>query len=63
MSVTFEYGVMTKRTFDYISSESDVLIGAFAPILKSEPETKNYFYGSIDAIGLYDVTLAPLHIS
>jgi len=63
MSITYEYGVITQRTFDYISSESDVLIGAFSPITKSVPEIKNYFYGSIDAVGLYDVTLTPLGIS
>jgi len=49
MSITYEYGVMTQLSFDYISSESDVLIGAFSPITKSVPEIKNYFYGSIDA--------------
>ncbi|MEK0343540.1 MAG: LamG-like jellyroll fold domain-containing protein, partial [Nitrosopumilus sp.] len=63
MSITYEYGVMTQLSFDYISSESDVLIGAFAPIKKGMTEIQNYFYGSIDAVGLYDVTLTPLGIS
>jgi len=61
--VTYEYGVMTQGTFDYISSESNVLIGAFSPIKKNNPEIKNYFYGTIDAISLYDVALTTSQVS
>jgi hypothetical protein len=63
MDITYEYGVMTQKTFDYISSNSDVLIGAFSPVIKDESSIKNHFYGEIDAIGLYDVVLLPSQIS
>jgi len=62
MSVTYEYGVASQVSFDYISSDSDVMIGAFTPIEKSVP-MKNYFYGTIDAVSLYDLTLNPSQIS
>ncbi len=63
MTVTYEYGVMTQRIFEYISSESDVLIGASSINTRTIPEIKNYFYGTIDAIALYDVTLTASQVS
>ena len=63
MTITYEYGVATQRSFDYISSDSNVFIGAFSPIEKTNQVMQNYFYGTIDAVALYDVILSPSQIS
>ncbi len=62
-SLTHQFGVSTQNSFDYIYSNSNVLVGAFTPLLRGEGVVKNNFSGQIDDIMLYDVVLLPDQIS
>ena len=62
-SLTHQFGVSTQNSFDYISSNSNVLVGAFTPSLREDGVIKNNFSGQIDDIMLYDAVLLPDQIS
>ncbi len=62
-SLTHQFGVSTQNSFDYISSNSNVLVGAFTPLLREDGAVKNNFSGQIDDIMLYDTILLPEQIS
>jgi len=62
-SLTHQFGVSTQNSFDYISSNSNVLVGAFTPLLREDGAVKNNFSGQIDDIMLYDAVLLPDQIS
>ena len=62
-SLTHQFGVSTQNSFDYISSNSNVLVGAFTPSLREDGVVKNNFSGQIDDIMLYDAVLLPDQIS
>ena len=56
-SFTHQFGISTQNSFDYISSKSNVLVGAFTPLLREDGVVKNNFSGQIDDIMLYDTIL------
>jgi hypothetical protein len=56
-------GVSTQNSYDYISSKSNILIGAFNPSLRSDQIIKNNFSGQIDDILLYDTIILKDQIS
>ena len=62
-SLTHQFGVSAQNSFDYISSNSNVIVGAFTPLLREDGAVKNNFSGQIDDIMLYDVVLLPDQIS
>ena len=62
-SLTHQFGVSAQNSFDYISSNSNVLVGAFTPLLREDGAVKNNFSGQIDDIMLYDAVLLPDQIS
>jgi hypothetical protein len=62
-TMTYETGVPTPIEFEYISSKSDILVGAFNPNLREESTTKNHFSGLIDDVTIYDKLLTTLHVS
>jgi len=62
-SLTHQYGVATQNSFDYISSKSSVLIGAFNSLSRDTSSVQNHFSGLIDDITLYDKLLTPTTIS
>ena len=56
-------GVITRHSFDYISSKSNVLVGAFTPLLRADSVVKNNFSGLIDDVGLYTSSLSSENVS
>ncbi len=62
-SLTHQYGVSTQNSFDYISSKSNVLVGAFTPLSRVDGLVKNNFSGQIDDVMLYDTILLQDQIS
>ena len=62
-SLTHQYGTSILNSYDYISSKSNVIVGAFVPLLREDQMTKNYFSGQIDDIILYDTILSQDQIS
>ena len=62
-SFTHQFGISTQNSFDYISSKSNVLVGAFTPLSRADGLEKNYFSGQIDDVMLYDTILLQDQIS
>jgi hypothetical protein len=62
-SMTHQYGTSIQNSYDYISSKSNVIVGAFFPLLIEDHKAKNYFSGQIDDIILYDTILSQDQIS
>ena len=62
-SLTHQYGVSTQHSYDYISSKSNILIGAFNPSLRDGASVHNHFSGIIDDVTLYDTLLSSTQIS
>jgi hypothetical protein len=56
-------GVSTQNSYDYISSKSNVLIGAFNPSIRDVTSVQNHFSGLIDDVTLYDKLLSSDNIS
>ena len=61
-SLTYQYGVATQNSFDYISSKSNVLVGAFNKSIRDASSIQNHFSGLIDDVTLYDTLLSSEHI-
>ena len=62
-SFTYSLGVGSQNSYDYIKSNSNILIGAFTPLLRADGVVKNNFSGLIDNIGLYSISLSSTDIS
>ncbi len=62
-SLTHSLGVRTQHSNTYIKSESDILIGAFTPLVRADGVVKDNFSGLIDNIELYAISLSPTNIS
>jgi hypothetical protein len=62
-SLTYQYGVATQNNFDYISSKTNVLVGAFTSSIRDNASVQNHFSGLIDDVTLYDKLLTQSHIS
>ena len=62
-SFTYSLGVGSQNSCDYIKSNSNILIGAFTPLLRADGVVKNNFSGLIDNIGLYSISLTLTDIS
>jgi hypothetical protein len=62
-SINYDNGIAELIEFDYISSKSDVLIGAFNPSIREESATQHHFSGLVDEITLYDKLLTATNIS
>jgi hypothetical protein len=62
-SLTYQYGVPTQNSFDYISSKSDIIVGAFASSIRNNASVQNHFSGLIDDVSLYDKLLTKSQIS
>jgi len=62
-SLTHQFGVSTQNSFDYISSKSNVLVGAFTPLSRGDGVVRNNFSGQIDDVILYDTVLLQGQIS
>jgi hypothetical protein len=61
-SLTHQYGESTQNNLDFISSNSNIIVGGFIP-LKLDARVKNYFSGQIDDILLYDTIILKDQIS
>lgn len=61
-SLTHQYGESTQNNYDYISSNSNIIVGGFIP-LKLDARVKNNFSGQIDDILLYDTIILKDQIS
>jgi hypothetical protein len=57
-SLTHQYGVSNQNSYDFIDSNSKVIVGAFNPSIREGSTTKNYFSGEIDDVNLYDTNLS-----
>jgi len=62
-SFTYSLGVGSQNSNNYIKSNSNILIGAFTPLLRADGVVKNNFSGLIDNIGLYSISLSSTDIS
>jgi hypothetical protein len=62
-SLTYTHGKAKQNSYDYLKSESKILVGAFTPLLRADGVVKNNFSGQIDDVMLYDTTLLPNQIS
>jgi hypothetical protein len=62
-SLTYQYGVATQNSFDYISAKSDLVIGAFNPSVRETSTFQNNFSGLIDDVTIYDKLLSSEQIS
>jgi len=57
-SLKSEYGIPIQNSFEYLSSKSDVLVGAFNPSLREGANNQHHFSGLIDDVTLYDKQLS-----
>jgi hypothetical protein len=62
-SFTHQYGETTQNSYEYISSKSNILVGAFNPSIRDNASVQNNFSGLIDDVTLYDQLLSSDHIS
>jgi len=58
-SFTYTLGKSKQNSYDYLKSESKILVGAFTPLLRADGVVKNNFSGMIDDVLLYDEVLLP----
>jgi hypothetical protein len=56
-------GVSTQHSYDHISSKSNVIVGAFSFLVRSDDSIKNNFSGQIDDVILYETVISKEHIS
>jgi hypothetical protein len=56
-------GVSTQNSYDYLSLQSNLLIGAFNPSIRDSTSVQNHFSGLIDDVTLYDKLLSSDNIS
>jgi hypothetical protein len=62
-SLTHQYGESTQNSHDYISLQSNLVIGAFNPNARDNASLSNHFSGLIDDVTLYDKLLSSENIS
>jgi hypothetical protein len=62
-SLTHQYGESSQNSYDYLSLQTDVLIGAFNPNARDNASFANHFSGLIDDVTLYDKQLTSSQIS
>ena len=58
-SFTYTHGKAKQNSYDYLKSESKILVGAFTPLSRADGIVKNNFSGQIDDVMLYDEVLLP----
>jgi hypothetical protein len=61
-SLTHQYGESSQNSYDYLSLQFDLVVGAFNPNSRDQGSLKNHFSGLIDDITLYDKSLSSSHI-
>jgi hypothetical protein len=62
-SLTHQYGESTQNSYDHISLQSNVVIGAFSLNARDNASLSNHFSGLIDDVTLYDKLLSSENIS
>ena len=62
-SLTYQNGIVVPKTFDYLYSTKDILVGGFNPSIREISIVQNNFSGLIDDVLIYDRLISSDQIS